>query len=47
MFAEKGKYQLTEYMSELTISLSSNDPHMILSTLNTISQHYMASSRIF
>ena len=47
IFAEKVKYQLTEYMSELAISLSSNDPHMILNALNTISQHYMASSRIF
>lgn len=47
LFAKKVKSQLVGYMTEIDLALSTEDTHLILASLNSISKQYIESSRIF
>ncbi|ESK37257.1 hypothetical protein P256_02312 [Acinetobacter nectaris CIP 110549] len=47
LFAEKVKAQLVGYMTEIDLALSTEDTHLILASLNSVSKQYIESSRIF
>lgn len=46
-FAQASKEMLVNYMNRLNEALSTQDDHLILNTLNQVSNDYMQGSRIF
>ncbi|MFH3666407.1 hypothetical protein WAI17_12130 [Acinetobacter baumannii] len=46
-FAQASKEMLVNYMNRLNEALSTQDDHIILNTLNQVSNDYMQGSRIF
>ncbi|OTU31602.1 hypothetical protein [Acinetobacter baumannii] len=46
-FAQASKEMLVNYMNRLNEALSTQDDHIILKTLNQVSNDYMQGSRLF